>query len=266
MKGVIFWTLWQRRWSIVWWAAGLTAFIFINMVFYPSFRDQSAEFEKTFAQIPDTAKALLSDTGDFLSPVGYLSSQIFYLMMPMLLGILAISAGASLIGREEKEGTIELLLARPLSRTKLLAAKATTGAAIVIAIGIVGTMVTTVMAKAVDLAVPFGAVMLAGLAATALALSFGAVAFMISVLGSLGRAASIGVSTVVALGGYILVSLAGTVSWLAWPAKAFPFYYYHPGEILEGTYHWSNMLFILVLAVVCGVVSWLAFRRRDIGV
>ncbi len=265
MKPIIRWTLWQRRWSIFWWALGITAFILINMVFYPTFRDQAGQLEKTFANLPESTRALFSDTGEFFSPVGYLSSQIFYLLLPLLLGILAIAAGTSLLGREEREGTLELLLARPISRSRLIAAKATVGILIVIFIGLVGTLITMLMAKIVHVAVPLPNILLAGAASTALAVSFGAIAFMITTLGRGARAASIGASALIAIGGYILVSLAGTVSWLRWPARAFPFNYYHSAEILEGSYKWVNMLFIAGVIVGCGIISWLAFRQRDIG-
>lgn len=265
MRPVIKWTIWQRRWSIFWWALGIIAFIVINMVFYPSFRDQAGELEKTFGQLSEGTRALLSDTGDFFSPVGYLSSQIFYLMMPLLVGILAISAGASLIGREEREGTLELLLSRPISRSKLMFSKAVVGILIATFIGLIATTTTIIMAKLVDIAVALPNILLTGLVATLLAVSFGAVAFMVTTLGRGARAASIGFSALIALAGYILVSLAGTVTWLRWPAKIFPFNYYHPAEILRGGYNWANILFIGGVIILCGFISWSAFRRRDIG-
>src|SRR3989344_3118875 len=164
MRPVIRWSLWQRRWSVFWWALGITAFILINMVFYPTFRDQASELEKTFSQLSEGTKALFSDTGEFFSPVGYLSSQIFYLMMPMLLGILAIGAGASLIGKEEREGTIELILSRPVPRGRLLASKAIAGILILLAVGLIGTMATAIWGALVDIDIGFGYIVLAGLA------------------------------------------------------------------------------------------------------
>jgi ABC-2 type transport system permease protein len=265
MKSLIRWTLWQRRWSIFWWSIGISAFVVLNMIFYPTIRDQAADFEKTFSQLSEGTKALFSDTGEFFSPVGFLSSQIFYLMMPLLVGILAIALGTSLIGREEREGTLDLLLARPLSRAKLLISKALSGILIVALIGLIGTFATLVMAQIVDIAVPLPNIFLTGLAAAALALSFGAIAFMITALGRTARTASIAIAALIAILGYILTSLAGSVDWLRWPAKAFPFNYYHPAEILRGVYDWTNMLFILGLVLACGLISWLAFRRRDIG-
>jgi ABC-2 type transport system permease protein len=128
-----------------------------------------------------------------------------------------------------------------------------------------GSLFTAIMSKLVGNTVPFGNVLLAGLASIVLVASFGAVAFMVTMLGRGARAASIGVASIVAIGGYVLTSLAGTVEWLKWPSKAFPFYYYRPGEILKSAYHWPDMLYIIALIAVCCVISVIAFRRRDLG-
>jgi len=261
---IIYWNLWQRRWSIFWWSIGVAAFIAINLAFYPSFKDQAAEFEKSFSQIPESARALFSDTGDFLSPTGYLSSQVYYLMLPMLTGILAISLGASLIAREEQSGSIELLLSRPVSRTRLLVAKLLVGIKITAIVSLVAGLVTVGLAKIVELPVPLSRIALASLACYLLSLSFGMVAFFITMLGK-ARVASIGLATLFALGGYIIASLKGAADWLKYPAKVFPFDYYQPGAILEGHYNWWNMTFVVGILVFGAIASWLIFNKRDLA-
>lgn len=265
MKPIIKWTLHQRRWSIFWWCIGIVAFIFINLVFYPTFKDQASQFNKTFEQLPQTARQLFTDTGDFFSPIGYLSSQIYYLMLPLLLGVLAISLGSSLIGKEEREGTIEMLLARPISRSKLILSKSLSGVSILIFVGLVCSLFITLMCRLVNIDVSLLNTFLAGMTAVVLAASFGAIAFTITMLGRGAKAASVGLASLIALGGYILVSLSGTVSWLHWPAKFLPFNYYHSSELLRGTYNWANLLYFAALIAGCAVISWAAFRRRDIN-
>lgn len=260
---LIRWELWQRRWSIIWWSIGITAFIAVNLAFYPSFKDQSEQLAEAMSQIPESAVSLFSDTGEFFSPVGYLSSQVFYLMLPMLLGILAISLGSSLIGREEKENTIELLLSRPISRTKLLLSKAAAGLIIITGVGLIATIVTVGLAKVVKLEVASSAVFLASLACIVLALSFGAVAFLVSSFGR-ARIASVGIATLYALGGYIIASLIGAAEWLKWPAKLFPFDYYQPAAIMNNTYNWWNLVIIAGVSIIAIVLSWIVFNKRDI--
>ncbi len=264
MIALVRWTLRQKKSFIVWWCVGIVFFVFLTLIFYPSIKNQSAQLDKSFNQIPQTAKQLFTDTNDLFSPVGYLSSQMFYLMLPLLLGVLAINLGMSLIGKEERDNTIELLLARPLSRAKLLFGKAAAGLVIFVLVALISIVFAAVMCKIINLGVPMGNVMAAGAAVGLLALTFGVVAFTLSALGRAGRAASIAVATAFGLGGYIIVSLAPSVSWLRWPAKIFPFNYYHSSELLTAQYNWANCLYFVGVIAGCLAVAWVAFRRRDL--
>jgi ABC-2 type transport system permease protein len=265
MKQIAKWALWQRRWSIFWWAVGIVFFIFLTLIFYPTIKDQTAQLDKSFEQIPQTARQLFTDTSDIFSPVGYLSSQIFYLLLPLLLSIFAINLGMSLIGKEERDNTIEMLLARPVSRGSLVLGKAWAGLKAMVIVGLIAAIFTAVMSRLVNLSVSFWYILEAALVAALLGLCFGAIAFMLSAMGRAGRALSIGVAAAFGLGGYIIVSLASSVSWLKWPAKIFPFNYYHAAELLTGRYNFVNLVYFVCLIAGCLLVSWLTFRRRDLS-
>lgn len=263
MKPIIKWTVWQRRWSIIWWSIGIFSFIFINMIFYPTFKNEASELQKSFENLPDAALQLFGGSADFFSPIGFINSQIFFIMLPLLLGILAISLGSSLLAREEQDKTIEALLARPISRSRLLAGKTLAGLAILGIVSLVGFFTTLVTAKYVGLEVSDLSVAGATFACFMLAVSFGAVALLFTALGR-ARAASLGLASTIALGGYFISSLAGTVSWLEIPSKIFPFYYYQSEAIFRGTYNWANLMFPVAIIVGCGLISWMVFRKRDI--
>lgn len=264
MIPIIKWTLWQRRISTMWWIIAVFALIFITLIVYPPFRDEADQLQKTFENLPPAAIQLFGGSADFFSPVGYLNSQIFFITLPITLGILGITLGHGLIGKEEQDLTIESLLARPISRTKLLLSKAIAGLIILTAVSLVCLVTTAIMARLVKLDVSSKLIILASIACWLLAVSFGAIAFLFSSLGK-ARAAGIGITTFIALGGYIISSLAGTVSWLRNPAKVFPFHYYQSNEILNQTYNWKNIYFFAAVIIVCGIVSWLSFRRRDLS-
>lgn len=263
MKPVIKWTLWQRRWSIAWWSAAAFGLIFINLIFYPSFKDQAAELQKSFANIPESISQFIGGT-DFFSPIGFLNSQIYYLMLPMILIILSIGLGSSLLAREEQEKTIDVLLVRPLSRNKLIAAKTIAGVIIITLVTIVSLATTILTAKAVDLqGVSIGNMLLATLACYLLVIAFGAISLLVTAFGKT-RGGSVGIGTALAVGSYVITSLSGTVAWLKLPSKLLPFHYYQPEAILRGTYNWVNSLYFIGIIVIAGILSWISFRRRDI--
>lgn len=263
MIPIIKWTLWQRRISTMWWAIAVFGLIFVNLIVYPSFKDQADELQKSFENLPDAAVQLFGGSTDFFSPVGYLNSQIFFITLPLTLGILAIVLGHGILGKEEQDLTIESLLSRPVSRMKLLLSKAIAAILILTAVSAVSLITTLVTARIVKLDVSDSLMIVAMAACYLLVLSFGAIAFLFSAIGR-ARGASIGITTFIALGGYIISSLAGTVDWLKVPAKAFPFHYYQSEAILKETFNWNNLYFFAGVIILCAAFSWLAFRRRDI--
>src|SRR5689334_3613679 len=110
MFSIITSTVKQRKAFVAWWSIGIISYIILSLAFYPAFRDQAAELNKAIAQIPDSVKSFLADSTDYASPIGFMSSKLFYLFEPLLFAGVAIALGCTLIAREEREGTIELLL------------------------------------------------------------------------------------------------------------------------------------------------------------
>ncbi len=261
MRAIIRWTIWQRRWSILWWSLGLVALITLTLLLYPSIRDQADQLNKSFNLSGGTLD-LFGGT-DFFSPAGYLNSQLIYFTLPLVLAILAIGLGTSLIGREESSGTIKSLLARPISRGKLLAAKAIAGILVVFIVTAITSAVTVGLCKLVNLGIPLGDIAGACFACFMLVLTFGAAAFLLTATGR-GRIAAMGVAVAYGMGGYLVSSLAPSVHWLERPSVIFPYHYYQTADILHGTFAWRNMVFFALFTLVCGVLSWLAFRRRDL--
>lgn len=263
MFSVFKWTLWQRRWSVIWWIVGIVGLVVLTLSFYPTIHNQAAQLNKSFGGLNSSTLALFGGT-NFFSPIGYLNSQLIYLMLPLLLIILGVGLGSSLIGREEADGTIELLLARPISRSRLLLAKAFAGAFILFLVTSIGSLVIIGLAKAVNIGIPLGNIAAACFACFMLVLAFSSVAFLLASTGR-GRAAALGISVVYALTGYIIGSLATTVHWLQKPSMIFPYHYYQSANILRGSFNWSSIVIFGTFILACVLLSWLSFRHRDLG-
>ncbi len=261
MRPIVRWSLWQRRWSIFWWLVGVVALVAFTLAFYPTIRNQAAQLNKSL-NLGSGTEALFGGT-DFFSPLGYLNSQLIYFTLPLLLSILAIGLGTSLIGREESSGSIEGLLARPISRGRLLVAKALTGVSVMFIVTAIATVVTLAMCQLVNLGVPLWNITAACFACFMLVLSSGSLAFLLTATGR-GRAAALGISVVYAISGYLVSSLSSSVHWLTHPAVLFPYHYYRTADILAGTFDRSAIVFFAAFTLVCGILAWLSFRRRDL--
>lgn len=264
MKAVIRWTMYARRMSTLWWSIGITSLVVLTLALYPSFRDDSEELQQSFDGLSDTALQFLGGSSDFFSPIGFTNSQVYFIVLPLLFGILAIGLGSSLLAKEEQDATIESLLSHPLSRGSLLFAKLFSGLAIFTAVTLIAHIGIISVAAAVDLGVSTSALTQTTFVCYLLCISFGMVAFLFAATGR-AKGASIGVATVVAFGGYIIDSLAGSVEWLSSFSKSFPFHYYQSEAILSGNYNWSNLWYFVSLIAVCTLLSWIVFRRRDLA-
>src|SRR5260370_8750809 len=70
--------------------------------------------------------------GKLTSPEGFLS-RAFFCYLPIVLGVFAVLGGSGLLAADEESGTLDLILAHPVSRSalflgRLLAFAAATGA------------------------------------------------------------------------------------------------------------------------------------------
>jgi ABC-2 type transport system permease protein len=264
---LIRWELWQRRWSLVWWGVGVAALVSIDMLVYRSIKADAAQLNDVYNSLPATVRNLFSDTGNLTSPIGYLTGRVYYLLLPVLLSIFSIGQGANLIGREEQQGTLELLLARPISRTKLLLSKLAAGALGMLWLGFVALIIGLLCLKpsGFDM-ISYKSIVIATAAAILLSSLFGMVAFLFTALGRPARSAALGIASLFAFGGYIAASLESSVHWLRWPAKFLPYHYYQPSNILKGlpNQKW-NIIGYLVAIIVLAACSWLGFRNRDIS-
>ncbi|RWZ79399.1 MAG: hypothetical protein EOT04_01810 [Candidatus Chaera renei] len=255
----------RRRWATAGWSLGISAYIALNLLTYPIVRDQSKALGQVLASLPGSFKTMVSDSTDLLSPAGFMSSKILYLILPMLFTVLAVSLGSTLLAREERSGTLELLLARPLPRRRLLAGKMAAGLAIMAIVTVAASAIAILFSWRVGLELSLLRIMQAiGLSAL-MGLMFGGLALALSALGRATGRGSAALSAALAVGGYLVVSLEGLADWLRWPAKLLPYHYYQPTEVLLGGYNWLNAWGFFAITVILAAIAMAGFSRRDIG-
>jgi ABC-2 type transport system permease protein len=266
MRQIIFWELNQRKSYIIWWLVVTACLVTLLLLVYPSIHSQANQLNKVLNQLPATLRDLKTGGSqvDITTPTGYLNSQLYYLTLPLLQIIMSIGLGSSLLARDEQNHTLELLMARPLSRGNILAAKALSGIIIMFLVCIVTFVITIVMAKLVSLDVSALHLFLATLYSTLFSLSFGVIAFTLCAISSLTRRTSIGLAAVVGFSGYLLASLENLSHYLITPAKFLPYHYYSPSQILMGHIPLGLNLYIVATLLIGSLLSWRGFNQRDI--
>lgn len=264
MKAVFLWELMRRRFFVLWWTIGISALISMTILAYVSFKNDTKELNSTFSDLSGSAGMFFGGT-DFFSPVGYLSSQIYYIMLPILLIIMVTTLASSLMNRDENDATIELVLARPISRSALLCAKALAALTILSLVGILTYGVTVASVNIAGITIDQGNLLLTHALSFGFALSFGAISFALMAWSQVTRKIATVIAIVASFGSYIVSSLAGFVDWLELPAKLMPYHYFDTAALLGGHIATGLIVYLIGIFIASTALAAFGYSRRDIG-
>lgn len=254
----------DRRRSLVLWSLGVTVYISIIAAVWPSMRN-AGDLSGILDQLP---QALLDMMGasdySMATGAGYVSGELFGFMIPIFILVLTIGAGAGAIGGAEERGTLDLVLAQPITRRRVLVQSA---ALVAVDASIFGSVIVLALAVAsplADLQIGFVDLLGAVVGIVLLGIVFGWFALAIgAATGSRGLA--LGTAGGVAALTYLAGNLSGLVSFLHWAKWASPFWYATSGSPLDKGWDWWHALPLLAVAVVVLAVGAAAFDRRDLA-
>lgn len=257
----------SRKRSLLAWGLGLVGLIGITVGAYPSIAGMDT-FDEMLGDYPDFVKEILG-LGSGLSitePAGYLNSQFFSNMLPLLFIIFLVAFAARETAGDEGEGTLDLIAAHPIRRTRLMLEKSLAMLAAGTGLAIASIAVFLVMAPAVGMdgvgpGQLFGATVSVFLAAVV----FGGLAFGLgAATGS--RGITLGIASGYAVVSYILWGLAPLISGLSSLERLSPFFWALAGDpILHGVQLGNAVLMLVVGLGFIALGIW-RFDRRDIAV
>jgi ABC-2 type transport system permease protein len=207
--------------------------------------------------------AFFGGSADFLSPAGYLDFT-FFSYIPVVAGIFAVLMGAGLLAADEEKGTLDLILAYPVSRAAIYWGRCLAFCAATTAI-----LASTWVGFAVGLPlagweVSAFALLLPHLSLLVILLAYGALALLLSmVLPSRAVAASVAGGLLVL--SYMVNSLARVSERLEALDRLSPLRYYQGGRALSGL-DGLPLLGLLIISAGLAALAWWRFERRDIRV
>lgn len=198
------------------------------------------------------------------SPEGFLNMELFTFVAPLLILAYTVVVAGSATAGEEERGTMDLLLANPVPRWRIIIEKS---AAFVIGTAVIGMGMwigAAIGAVGADVkldlwlvAQALGSVLLLGLALGGLALALGALTGR--------RWLAAGISLMVAIAGFFLNGLGALVEWLGPWRPISPFYHYIANDPLSNGLDAGHALVLVAWAVIGGIVAVIAFERRDLA-
>lgn len=263
MNTVFQYTLTRFRGQIIGWGIALSLLGLLTISLYDTIAAQQEQFEQLLKNYPPEFTAFFGDMSKIATPAGYLSIE-FFSLAPIILGVFAVLAGSGLLASDEENGTLDLLLAHPISRTALFAGRL---------LAFVATMVITLAlvwlgivlsASQTSLGIGPAALALPFVSLLAVLLLFGTLALLLSMLLPSRRLAAM-TAGVALLSSYFLTALSRLDKSLETAATFSPLGYYQSGDAILGL----NMAWIgglLAVAAIFAALAWRRFERRDIRV
>ena len=255
----------DARRGFAWWSIGLVALVAMIVSVYPSIRDNT-ELNRLVEQYPEALKAFIAFGGslDYSSAAGYLGSELFSFMLPLLFLVAAVGAGAGAIAGEEERGTLDLLLSMPRSRRRIAGEKLVAVAAELTALAAVLWAALWVAVRVAGMDVSAAHLGAASFSVLLLAMLFGTLAFALGAATG-RRSVAIGVTAATAVAAYLVSSLAPLVSSIESIRAVSPFYHYAASDPLRSGLDGGHVVFLAAATLVTAVAGVLLFGRRDLS-
>ena len=259
-------TIWDRRRGFGWWALGMAAITGITVAFWPTLQRDSEALVELMEGLPEGMLNLFgaSEAVEFLTGPGFVNSRVYASVGSFIAIFFAISMGTASIAGEEDKGTMDLLLANPIPRDRVVwqafAAQATLTS-------VLATLVWALLLVAspmLDVGLSFTGVTAASVGMVLLALSFGSLALMIGALTG-RRSVTIGVASGATIATFFINGLAPLVDSIEWTQQLTPFYWLLGHNPLANGFRWQLLVLAGSIALFFAIAMW-GFRRRDVTV
>jgi ABC-2 type transport system permease protein len=246
------------RWQVFWYGLGLAVMAAFIVYIYPSYSEQLADIE-----IPEALQGFVGEA-DYATAPGFISTEALS-WFPIVLVVFAIMAGTSAAAGEEVAGTLDLVLAQPISRARFLLEKLAglALAALGICVLVYGGWLISV--PFVDIDVGLGELAVATVNFLPLVLFFQAFALWAGVTLS-SRSLATGAAAAVAVVSFFINYLGATVEVLDPARWASVFFHYHGSTVLTEGVDWTGWAVLWGLYVLFAGWALVSFQRRDIGV
>jgi ABC-2 type transport system permease protein len=232
-------------------------------VFYDAFSDAMRQLARSGA-IPE--QLLNFGSGSLFTLPGAITLGTQHPLALAMLGTFAVGATSTAIAGERERGTLEVLLARPISRISAYVTLAIALLSVVlvallaILAGMLAGSLLLGLAHEID-AWRMPLVVLNGFLLWAAFATFG-----LAASASFDRAGpAIGLSLAYLLTNYFLEILGSLWTDMAWTQQYSLFHHFQPGAILTRDWNPIDLLIVAVAAVVPVVYALIVFPRRDLA-
>ncbi len=253
----------DRTRALIGWCVGVAAYIALIAAIFPSI-EGSANFDELVQNYPEALKSLFGFSGNLTSGPGFIDTELFNLMLPLLAIALAISLGTRTLAAEEEAGRLELPFAYPVRRRDGVVAK---GLAVGVEVAIFSAVVFLALAlldPVFGLDLPFSRLAAAVIGLGLLAVLHGWLSLTVGAAHP-SRALAIAVPAAFAAFSFLVNGLHQLASWLD-PFRFLSSFWWIGQSPLSDGVRLVGLLVVGLAAVLLLAAAALLIERRDLEV
>jgi ABC-2 type transport system permease protein len=252
----------DHRRALLGWCLGVIGYTALLASIFPSFKG-SVDLQKLVERYPDALKSLFGlSHGSFNTGPGFLDAELFSLMLPLLVLVLAIGSGARAFAGEEEAGRLELLLSYPLRRRDAVWAKGAALAGEVVVFCVVALLSLALLGAIFGLDLSIGRLAAAMGSLAALGLLYGWLALALGAAVP-SKVLALGVSAGFAAAAYLVGGLHSLAGWLDPFRFLSPFWLVGQSPLEDGVDGWG-ILVVLAASVAILAAGAVLSERRDL--
>ena len=256
----------DNRKSFFIWTGVISLVTFFLLSLYPSMAEMKDTMEAMIKGMPSGMADAFGMTDSYFSGiVGYYSTY-YGLHVMILSGIFVISMAGNIIAKEEREGTADFLLTKPLTRGEVITSKLVAYGSLVALYFIIQTGLSVMFISAYGENPDWGQFTIMIIYGVMLNFFFAGIGLFLSLLPRKGRSLT-GPLIAVVIGGFVLNAFARIskdTEWLGWVS---PFKYpdFNVGAADYGLEPW-RVLVLVGIGAICITLVYLHYRKKDIYV
>lgn len=269
MTWAVFTETLRRGWrTMFFWGIGIGLVAVLNVIAVPDVNGMQATAE-AISKMPPFILQLVGggDLAFLASPAGYLNNQ-YYAISLVFFGIYAIIVGLNVTANEETKGILDVLLTTPVPRWRVIVEKLLAYSLLASGVIVISTILILLSIQITPAAtIPTSTLVAASfsiLPGTLIMLAF--TAFIATLVRR--RSLAAGIAVVFLIGSWFIDILGrtATASFIN-TLRVISFYaYFDTQGVFQHGMTWSNVIVVLVAAVILSGASIWFFQRRDISV
>ena len=254
---------WRDHWkSVIAWAVVIVGIVAIQLSVYPSIAQTGVDMDQFINAFPEAFKGIFR-IDEYTTGSGYLNTEVFSLIVPLVFIGVGAAWGASATAQEVERGSAEILFTLPVSRWRILASKMLAAICVLAVLALITYLTIWLGAGPVDMRLDASNLAAATISCALLGAAFSGLGYIVSAFSSKNGVA-LGVTAGVALLFFVFYSLDPMVDTFDAVTPVNPFQWALGEKPLSNGFDLTQLAKLSGLTLVLYCIALVVFSRKDI--